>query len=57
MDAKNIYIELIIRDVINLLDTMVKEGDKILVKGSRGMKMEEIVSHLDRYKFCQDSLQ
>jgi len=33
-------------DVINLLGTIIKEGDTILVKGSRGMKMEEIVSYL-----------
>lgn len=34
------------KDVINLLDTIVQSGDTILVKGSRGMKMEEVVSHL-----------
>lgn len=57
MDAKNIYNCADNRDVINLLDTMVKEGDTILVKGSRGMRMEEIVSHLVDREFCQDSLQ
>ena len=34
--------------VIQLLEPMVGEGDIILVKGSRGMKMEEIVSALGR---------
>jgi len=34
------------KDVINLLDTIVQSGDTILVKGSRGMRMEEVVSHL-----------
>ena len=34
--------------VIQLLESMVGEGDIILVKGSRGMKMEEIVSALGR---------
>ncbi len=31
---------------INLLDTLKQPGDTILVKGSRGMKMEEIVQYL-----------
>ena len=30
-------------DVINMLETFIESGDAILVKGSRGMKMEEIV--------------
>jgi len=30
-------------DVVNMLETFVESGDTILVKGSRGMKMEEIV--------------
>lgn len=34
------------KDVINLLGTFVQSGDTILVKGSRGMKMEEVVSYL-----------
>lgn len=34
------------KDVIELIDTMVDVGDTILVKGSRGIKMEEIVEHL-----------
>ncbi|MFU0799219.1 MAG: UDP-N-acetylmuramoyl-tripeptide--D-alanyl-D- alanine ligase [Xylanivirga thermophila] len=36
------------KDVINLLRTLVKEGDTILVKGSRGMKMEEIVQYFSK---------
>jgi UDP-N-acetylmuramyl pentapeptide synthase len=31
-----------------LLEQMVAEGDVILVKGSRGMQMEEIVNTLGR---------
>lgn len=34
------------KDVINLLSTIVHSGDTILVKGSRGMRMEEVVSYL-----------
>ncbi|MBM7583308.1 UDP-N-acetylmuramoyl-tripeptide--D-alanyl-D-alanine ligase [Caldicoprobacter guelmensis] len=34
------------KDIINLLSTIVQRGDTILVKGSRGMKMEEVVSYL-----------
>jgi len=30
-------------DVLNMLETFIESGDTILVKGSRGMKMEEIV--------------
>jgi UDP-N-acetylmuramoyl-tripeptide--D-alanyl-D-alanine ligase len=35
-------------EVIALLEQMVTEGDVILVKGSRGMQMEEIVNTLGR---------
>ena len=35
-------------EVIALLEQMVAEGDVILVKGSRGMQMEEIVNTLGR---------
>jgi UDP-N-acetylmuramyl pentapeptide synthase len=35
-------------EAITLLEGMVKGGDVILVKGSRGLKMEEIVSGLVR---------
>jgi len=34
------------KDVIDLLSTIVQTGDTILVKGSRGMKMEDVVSYL-----------
>ena len=34
------------KDVIDYLDTIIEQGDKILVKGSRSMKMEEIVEYL-----------
>jgi UDP-N-acetylmuramoyl-tripeptide--D-alanyl-D-alanine ligase len=35
-------------EVIALLEQMVTEGDVILVKGSRGMQMDEIVNTLGR---------
>ncbi|HZJ57379.1 MAG TPA: UDP-N-acetylmuramoyl-tripeptide--D-alanyl-D-alanine ligase [Clostridia bacterium] len=34
------------KDVMVLLNTMLEAGDTILVKGSRGLKMEEIVQYL-----------
>lgn len=34
------------KEVNDFLDGFVRKGDVILVKGSRGMKMEEIVNHL-----------
>ncbi len=34
------------KDVIQYLDTIVSAGDTILVKGSRGMQMEDIVDYL-----------
>jgi len=46
MDEKNVYNCPCNKDVIELLSTMVQKGDTILVKGSRGMRMEEIVSYL-----------
>ena len=33
-------------ELIKELKTIVKENDKILVKGSRGMKLEEVVEAL-----------
>ncbi|HHT64752.1 MAG TPA: UDP-N-acetylmuramoyl-tripeptide--D-alanyl-D-alanine ligase, partial [Clostridiales bacterium] len=35
------------RGVIHWLENNLQEGDRILVKGSRGMQMEEIVSYLN----------
>ncbi|MCX7983794.1 MAG: UDP-N-acetylmuramoyl-tripeptide--D-alanyl-D-alanine ligase [Bacteroidetes bacterium] len=32
--------------VYNILDALLKPGDCVLIKGSRGMKMEDIVHHL-----------
>ena len=46
MDDRYIYYCSSNKDVIELLGTMIQEGDTILVKGSRGMMMEEIVSYL-----------
>lgn len=46
MDIKHIYHFDCNKDVIDFLDTMIATGDTILVKGSRGMQMEEIISHL-----------
>ena len=46
MDNQNIIHLESNKDVIEYLDTLIEQGDKILVKGSRGMKMEEIVEYL-----------
>ena len=35
-------------DLLNTLSEIAKDGDKVLVKGSRGMKMETIVEMLLR---------
>ena len=34
------------KELLNSLDNLIMPGDVILVKGSRGMKMEEIVQHI-----------
>jgi UDP-N-acetylmuramoyl-tripeptide--D-alanyl-D-alanine ligase len=41
-------------EVVECLKNLIKEGDVILVKGSRGMKMEQIVEQLttDTYRNC-----
>jgi UDP-N-acetylmuramoyl-tripeptide--D-alanyl-D-alanine ligase len=46
MSPSNIYHCGCNKDVINLLSTIVQSGDTILIKGSRGMRMEEVVSYL-----------
>ncbi|NLX70740.1 MAG: UDP-N-acetylmuramoyl-tripeptide--D-alanyl-D-alanine ligase [Clostridiales bacterium] len=46
MEPSRIFHRACNKDVINLLGTIVQSGDTILVKGSRGMRMEEIVSFL-----------
>ena len=46
MDNQNIIHLESNKDVIEYLDTLIEQGDRILVKGSRGMKMEEIVEYL-----------
>jgi UDP-N-acetylmuramoyl-tripeptide--D-alanyl-D-alanine ligase len=48
MPAEQVYIVEDNTQVIALLEDMVTEGDVILVKGSRGMEMEEIVNALGR---------
>jgi len=48
MPADRVYIVEGNAEVIALLEQMVAEGDVILVKGSRGMQMEEIVNTLGR---------
>ncbi|MDN9381267.1 UDP-N-acetylmuramoyl-tripeptide--D-alanyl-D-alanine ligase, partial [Clostridioides difficile] len=35
-------------DVFNKLNELVKTGDTILVKGSRGMRLEKIVEYLNK---------
>ena len=36
-------------EVVEFLDTIVKKGDIVLVKGSRGMKLETVVEHLVKF--------
>ena len=44
--SKNTFICQNNNDVIEHLRRVLSEGDVILIKGSRGMKMEEIVEYL-----------
>lgn len=46
LDKDNIFICGNNQEVIKVLDSLIKKGDTILVKGSRGMKMEEIVDYV-----------
>ncbi|AIS52711.1 UDP-N-acetylmuramoyl-tripeptide--D-alanyl-D-alanine ligase MurF [Thermoanaerobacter kivui] len=46
MNSSNIFICKNNEEANKVLDSIIKEGDLILVKGSRGMKMEQIVHHL-----------
>ena len=48
MDAERIHVLEDNEAVIRLLEGLVREGDVILVKGSRAMRMEEIVNGLGR---------
>nr|UWI49233.1 UDP-N-acetylmuramoyl-tripeptide--D-alanyl-D-alanine ligase [Clostridioides difficile] len=47
-DLSNIYHFKNKDDVFNQLDELIKTGDTILVKGSRGMKLEKIVEYLNK---------
>ncbi|NMA95268.1 MAG: UDP-N-acetylmuramoyl-tripeptide--D-alanyl-D-alanine ligase [Clostridiales bacterium] len=47
MKRENIYHFDSNKEIVDFLKTFVKIGDIVLVKGSRGMQMEEIVSYLD----------
>lgn len=46
MDTRNVFHSKDNQGVIQWLGSYLQEGDRILVKGSRGMHMEEIVSYL-----------
>lgn len=48
MDAKNVISVDTNAEAIDVLNALIEAGDIVLVKGSRGMKMEEIVSALGR---------
>lgn len=48
MPAENVILAASNQEAVEILRTLVQPGDIILVKGSRGMKMEEIVSALGR---------
>ena len=39
-------------EAINILRTMIQPGDRVLVKGSRGMRMEKISKALRGMHFC-----
>lgn len=45
-NSENIYSVSNNKEAINILDENIRESDSVLVKGSRGMVMEEIVSFL-----------
>jgi len=46
MKGNNIFVCNTNEEVNEILKDIIKEGDSILVKGSRGMKMEQIVQFL-----------
>ncbi|NLC43705.1 MAG: UDP-N-acetylmuramoyl-tripeptide--D-alanyl-D-alanine ligase [Clostridiales bacterium] len=46
MDDKALFHKTSNGEIINWLEENLQQGDRVLVKGSRGLKMEEIVSHL-----------
>jgi UDP-N-acetylmuramoyl-tripeptide--D-alanyl-D-alanine ligase len=46
MPAENIHIVSTNREAVDILKEILTEGDNVLVKGSRGMRMEEIVSQI-----------
>ena len=46
MDSKAVFHKNSNREIVHWLKENLQHGDRVLVKGSRGLKMEEIVSYL-----------
>ncbi|MBI5048983.1 MAG: UDP-N-acetylmuramoyl-tripeptide--D-alanyl-D-alanine ligase [Deltaproteobacteria bacterium] len=55
MAASRIYKAADKNSLVEILSSIIKQGDNILVKGSRGMKMEEVVEKLISNIKCQSS--
>ena len=46
MDAGRVYCAATIEELLDRLRTVLQPGDRVLVKGSRGMRMERVTAQL-----------